>query len=74
MDTLRTLICWAFGHQHYVQRIFSDTSRKIGCHRCGQCWGMNDRVRLVVTWDGTFVELYKQLGQWPGRVINDRDA
>lgn len=70
---VRRLICGVFGHELYVQRIFSDTSRKIGCSRCGGSWGMNDCVRMVLPWDGTFVELYKTLGQWPGRIVNDRD-
>ena len=72
MEIIRRFVCWAIGHDYYLQRVFSDTSIKIGCHRCRMSWwGMSDRVRPNVPWDGTFVDLYKTLGQWPGHVVDD---
>jgi hypothetical protein len=29
---------------------------------------MNDNVRAFVPWDGGFEELYRIIGQWPGKV------
>ena len=64
---LRRIICAVSGHNYFVQRIFSPTSRKIGCSRCGMEWGMNDRVGAIIPWDGELEELYRSIGQWPGR-------
>ena len=63
---LSRIMCAVSGHHYVVQRVFSPTSRKIGCLRCGMEWGMNDRVRLIVPWDGELEELYRLTGQWPG--------
>lgn len=60
------LSCSLFGHKYVVERLFSPVSRKIGCTRCGQSWGMNDNVRAVVPWNGELEQMYRILGQWPG--------
>ncbi len=59
-------LCAVAGHQYIVQRVFSPTSRQVGCLRCGMEWGMNDEVRSLIPWDGELEELYRLIGQWPG--------
>jgi hypothetical protein len=61
---LKKLICALFGHCYVVQRVFSPTSRKVGCARCGKEWGMHDSVRAFVPWDGELEQLYWDIGQW----------
>lgn len=63
---LASCVCAVSGHQYVVQRVFSPTSRKIGCMRCGCEWGMNDRVQSIISWDGDLEEMYRSIGQWPG--------
>lgn len=65
------LICAVAGHRYVVQRVFSSTSRKVGCTRCDREWGMNDSVKAFVPWDGEFEQLYRDIGQWPGKTPND---
>lgn len=64
------LICAVAGHRYVVQRVFSSTSRKVGCTRCDREWGMNDSVKAFVPWDGEFEQLYRDIGQWPGKTPN----
>jgi hypothetical protein len=69
MKALNKLICAMFGHRYVVQRVFSPTSRKVGCTRCGKEWGMNDSVRAFIPWDGELEQLYRDIGQWPDAKI-----
>jgi hypothetical protein len=55
-------LCWMFGHQYYVIQEFESWSRRIGCLRCGQTWGMNDHVQALLPWDKELEELYELLG------------
>jgi hypothetical protein len=57
---LKSLLCLLFGHRYFVITAFSRDCRKIGCERCGRAWGMNDRERLIVEWDGELEELYRR--------------
>jgi hypothetical protein len=59
MKVLNKLICALTGHHYVVQRVFSPTSRKIGCMRCGKEWEMNDSVRAFVSWDGELEQLHR---------------
>ena len=69
---LNRIMCAVSRHHYVVQRVFSPTSRKIGCLRCGMEWGMNDRVQLIIPWDGELEDLYRSIGQWPG--LSPEDA
>ena len=64
------VICAVAGHRYVVQRVFSATSRKVGCTRCGREWGMNDSVKAFIPWDGELEQLYRDIGQWPGQTHN----
>jgi hypothetical protein len=66
---LKELICATVGHRYVVQRVFSQTSRKVGCTRCGKECGMHDSVRAFVPWDGELEQLYRDIGQWPDAKI-----
>jgi hypothetical protein len=66
---LKKLICALVGHRYVVQRVFSPTSRKVCCTRCGKEWGMNDSVRAFVPWDGELEQLYQNIRQWPDAKI-----
>lgn len=50
------LLCCIFGHKYYVIKRFSFTTRKVGCRRCGEMWGMNDRVKALIEWNGELEE------------------
>lgn len=65
---IERLICAVLSHRYFVEREFSPQDRRLGCHRCRQLFAMNDNVRLVLPWDGSFETLYRTTGQWPGRV------
>ena len=77
MSMLKRLICSVFGHRYVVQRVFSATSRKVGCTRCNQEWGMNDSVRTIIPWDGELEQMYREFGQWepvtPEQVAKERE-
>lgn len=64
------IVCAVAGHRYVVQRVFSPTSRQVGCTRCGREWGMNDSVRAFIPWDGELEQMYRDFGQWPGQVPN----
>jgi hypothetical protein len=64
----KRLICSVIGHRYVIQRVFSSTNRKVCCARCRQEWGMNDSVRALIPWDGELEQLYRDIGQWPGKV------
>ena len=64
------IVCAIAGHTYVVQRVFSATSRQVGCTRCGREWGMNDSVRSFIPWDGELEQLYRDIGQWPGQTPN----
>jgi hypothetical protein len=66
---IKGLICALFGHRYVVQQVFSPTSRKVGCARCGKEWGMNDSVCAFVPWDGELEQLHRDIGQWPDAKI-----
>jgi len=56
------LKCLIFGHQYFVVQNFGYATRKVGCCRCHKRWGMNDRVKAFVPWDGVFDEMYTDHG------------
>lgn len=58
MLNVKKLICWLFGHNYMYYREFSYTSRCVKCPRCNRFWAMNDEVKALIPWDGTFSELY----------------
>ncbi len=65
---LHKIICYFLGHKYKIYRVFSSTSRQVGCTRCGGLWGMNDSVPAIIPWDGELEQLYRVIGQWPGVV------
>jgi hypothetical protein len=60
------LICFVRGHQYTVTRRFNPGARQVNCPRCGGLWAMHDGTRAFVPWDGSFEEMYRFMGQWPG--------
>lgn len=56
---MNKLICWLFGHKYYVIKKYSPTTRKVGCGRCKETWGMNDRVKVFIPWDNELEELHE---------------
>jgi len=48
-------------HDYFVIKHFSKTVRKVGCRRCGRKWGMNDRVKTFLEWDGDLAELHEDI-------------
>ena len=67
MKIMKRLWCAMVSHRYRVLRTFNPTNRQVGCPRCGTVWGMNDRARALVVWDGEFEELYRTMGLWPGK-------
>jgi hypothetical protein len=65
---IRKIRCFFGWHDFAVRRVFSPRARQIGCNACGCLWAMNDDVRAVCAWDGSFEQLYRDLGQWPGEM------
>jgi len=61
-DLLRRCLCRVVGHTFLIVRRFGVTSRKLYCDRCHRYFAMNDRVQVVVPWDGVFDELYASHG------------
>jgi len=59
---MNRLICWILGHEYFVIQTFGRTSRRVGCKKCKKQWGMNDRVKVFVRWDGEFAEMYEMFG------------
>lgn len=56
------LVCWALGHQYRTQQEFSPETRRIVCGRCDGDWAMNDRVNIIVPWNGEFADFYENRG------------
>lgn len=63
---IERILCALLGHRYVVQRVFSPSSRQVGCTRCRCQWGMHDPTRSFVPWDGGLEDMYRMLGQWPG--------
>lgn len=59
MNTINRLICAIFRHKYIVLARFSRHERKLGCTRCGQQWGMHDKVQALVPWDSDLEDLYR---------------
>jgi hypothetical protein len=59
MKVLKKLICALAGHRYVVQRVFSPTSRKVGCTRCGKTWGMSDNTHTLLPWDDEMEQTYR---------------
>ena len=55
---MKWLICLLFGHKWFVEKEFTPDTRKVGCHRCGKRWGMNDRLGILVQWDDELEDFY----------------
>lgn len=47
----KTLLCWLLGHRYFRIAKVSPSADRVGCHRCGQQWGMHHGVRALVPWD-----------------------
>ena len=56
------LACWAIGHKYRLQQEFSPETRRVVCCRCAGDWAMNDRVNIIVPWNGEFAEFYERRG------------
>lgn len=52
------IACTMLGHCYFVIRHFTAESRKVGCERCGKCWGMHDGVRAFVPWDSELESMH----------------
>ena len=65
---MKRWICWVLGHRFYRVKELTSWSRKIGCRRCGRCFGMNDDVRAIIPWDDELEAMYKTIG------IDTKDA
>ena len=48
-------------HKYFIIKEYSKTVRKVGCRYCGKVWGMNDRVKAFVEWDGELEEISENL-------------
>lgn len=59
---MKRWICWVFGHKFFVVKRLTVWSRKIGCWRCGQCFGMNDDARAIIPWDDELEAMYELIG------------
>ena len=56
----RWVMCRVFRkHKYYVIKKYTKTVRKLGCRRCPKTWGMNDRVKSLLEWDGELEELHE---------------
>lgn len=59
---MKRILCWLFGHQFYLVKKLTRTSRKIACTRCGQAFGMNDDAHAVIPWDHELDAMYEVIG------------
>jgi len=55
----RWVMCRFGKHKYYVIKEYSKTVRKVGCRNCEKVWGMNDRVKSLLEWDGELEELHE---------------
>jgi len=55
---LRRFACFFNDHRYVTLQEFGD-NRKVGCTRCGQQWGMNNRVQISLKWDDDLKRLYE---------------
>ena len=62
---LRPIICAIVGHNYFVLQRLTAHSRKLGCHRCGCAFGMNDDVRAVIPWSRDLENVYRIIGVLP---------
>jgi Prophage protein (DUF1660) len=60
---IERMFCALLGHKYVVQKVFSSTSRKLGCTRCFREWGMHDPTKSLVPWDKDLKEFYRFMGQ-----------
>lgn len=58
----RRFVCAVLGHNYFVLRRISMAVRKVGCKRCGRCWGMHDEARVFVEWDDELEALHSDGG------------
>ena len=63
MVILNKLKCIFGYHKYYLIFKIDCVNRKIGCRHCYKQFGMNDRVKAVVKWDGELEELYRITGR-----------
>lgn len=59
---MKSIVCWALGHEYKVVQVFSRESRKLCCDRCKSEFAMNDRVRVLVPWSDEFEQFYRDFG------------
>ena len=60
---MKRLWCWIACHQYEVWQVFSATSRRVICRRCGGDWGMNDDVRAMIDWSPELEAMYTMFGR-----------
>ena len=60
---MKRAICALLGHRYFVAKEYGGGVRKVGCRRCGRAFGMNDRTRTLVDWDGELEELHEGAGK-----------
>ena len=58
------ILCFLFGHRYFLIKKYTKTTRKIGCHRCGKEFGMNDDVQVILEWDKEFENCMKMIEKW----------
>jgi len=56
----RRMMCKHGRHAYYVVREYTPAVRKVGCRYCNGLWGMNDRVKAFIEWDGDMEEAHRE--------------
>lgn len=59
---MKRVACFFFGHRYALVKQLTPHSRKIGCVRCRQMFGMNDDARAVIPWDHELEAMYAVIG------------
>lgn len=59
---MNEFLCFLLGHKYKLAQKLSNESRRICCTRCRKSFAMNDDVRAVVEWDGSFHRMYESHG------------
>lgn len=59
---MKPLVCYLLGHKFVLVKKLTPHSRKLGCTRCRQMFGMNDDARAVIPWDHELEAMYALIG------------
>lgn len=62
---MNAVLCYFFGHKFALVKQLTPHSRKIGCTRCRQMFGMNDDARAVIPWNRELEVMYAAREQQP---------